>query len=182
LQTIGHSPRWEQLKKLCGSEPKILGTCKEGAHRPILQFLNSLTLMYVQSHISQVDSQFDRDNSDCMLVYYYRHRPSTLRFYTLDILRLDAADRPDVTKGSDYLPSSEHDFTAPRKPQGQSGLNGIVINQACANESQKNIALIYHTLHLSSTRPYCWMICCSMSRLSLEEYQLKPHLSFSSGS
>ncbi|KAF9466714.1 N-acetylglucosaminyl transferase component-domain-containing protein [Collybia nuda] len=114
LRQLSHVPQWEQLVKLCGSEPIILGTCEfsqtNGSRLPVLQLSMS----------EPVDNIF---------VYYYRHSPSTLRFYALETLGLDTANRADVASGSEYLKLSQHDFTEPRKRQVKSGLDDTVINQ-----------------------------------------------------
>ncbi|KAF8063501.1 N-acetylglucosaminyl transferase component-domain-containing protein [Lyophyllum atratum] len=63
------------------------------------------------------------------LIYYYRHHSHTLRFYNLDVLQLDATPEADVAEGSAYLPSSQHDFTAPKTSHFTSSINGVIVDQ-----------------------------------------------------
>ncbi|KAF5378146.1 hypothetical protein D9615_007634 [Tricholomella constricta] len=115
LQALHHSVQWRFLATSCGGDPIILGTC-EFMERKAGRGL-SLPVLKLRTPI------------DYTLIYYYRHQSSTLRFYTLDDLRLDATNRPDALEGSAYLPSSQHDFTAPNTAQFTSSIDDVVINQ-----------------------------------------------------
>lgn len=66
---------------------------------------------------------------DYTLIYYYRHQSSTLRFYSLHGLKLDATNRPNIDEGSAYAAAAKHDFTLPRKWETTASLNDVVITQ-----------------------------------------------------
>jgi len=115
LQTLYQSVPWRFLAASCGSELVIIGTCEFSQERGVLCL--PIPVLKLQTPI------------DYTLVYYHRHSSHTLRFYTLDGLRLDAVSRPDVAEGSTYLPSSQHDFTAPKTTHFTSSINDVIINQ-----------------------------------------------------
>ncbi|RDB21717.1 N-acetylglucosaminyl-phosphatidylinositol biosynthetic protein gpi1 [Hypsizygus marmoreus] len=130
LKTFCDSLQWRLLATSCGSEPIILGTCrfnqKNGGHSPTVPKLKLLDLV------------------DYILIYYTRHHSNTLRFYSLDVLRLDATNRPDVAHGSAYLPSAQHDFTAPMAMHFHSGINHTAINQFNSAKTLEQAIQVYH--------------------------------------
>ncbi|GLB42793.1 putative N-acetylglucosaminyl transferase component (Gpi1) [Lyophyllum shimeji] len=130
LQALYHSVQWRYLATACQSEPAIIGACeffvKEGERHLAIPVLKLRTPI------------------DYTLIYYHRHHSHTLRFYSLDGLKLDVVNRPDETKRSAYLPSAQHDFTAPKTAYFTSSINEVIINQF---NSAKTVEQALQTRH-----------------------------------
>ncbi|TFK35817.1 N-acetylglucosaminyl transferase component-domain-containing protein [Crucibulum laeve] len=140
LHSLRSLPQWDTLIRSCGREPVILGVC-EFEHNATKKGLKVPELkLSVPIHSS----------NGYTIIFYHRHSPDTLRFYSLDILRLEGISSPSAStstptptstsslKGkskaqatdgnSPYAQLSAHDFTLSRAPR-KGALDGVTIQQ-----------------------------------------------------
>lgn len=127
LQALSRTSQWKSLTRSCGSAPVIIGTCEFGQRKGGRIPLVPIPTLELWTPI------------DYTLIYYYRHQSSTLRFYSLHGLKLDATNRPNIDEGSAYAAAAKHDFTLPRKWETTASLNDVVITQFNSAKTLENI-------------------------------------------
>ena len=136
MQLLFNSPQWLTFAQTCDGKLVILGNCtftqEKGRRKHPVPLLN-LTfpghefVILCQSRL--YTSLSCPCSSNYTLVYYHRHSPSSMRFYSLDILRLDwESETTDRSKRSVHPTSIPHDFTVIRKSENLPGLNSTVIS------------------------------------------------------
>ena len=110
------SDLWNPVKKSCGGDPILLGTCEFDESSPIPR---SLTLW---NPVGEDKNLF----VELSFVLYHGCSPDSLRFYTLL--------SPEVTTGAPrprdfYSELAQYDFTRPQCKNIDQALNDVVINQ-----------------------------------------------------
>ncbi|ESK83940.1 n-acetylglucosaminyl transferase component gpi1 [Moniliophthora roreri MCA 2997] len=87
---------------------RLLGLCHFTKERPSLMF---------------------EDAEDYHIVLYHRHVARSLRFYSLDVLKLDALERPANPRAQLINMHLEHDFTSSRLSAESGGISYRVVEQ-----------------------------------------------------
>ncbi|PBK61009.1 Gpi1-domain-containing protein [Armillaria solidipes] len=111
VEIVSALPEYRSLRNACGEDPVIFGkfTCerKQKITVPIFHFPVP---------------------KDYIVVYYYRHLPTTLRFYSLEALRLDYHAQEPHSASVSTEPSAL-DYAAFRVSASSPGINDIVVDQ-----------------------------------------------------
>ncbi|KAF8646007.1 hypothetical protein AX16_007433 [Volvariella volvacea WC 439] len=105
LSRLINTPRWHIASRIGAGSLQVLGTCAfDSAGHLSFKF-------------------FSVRQDDCHLIYYHRHPPESLRFYSLEGLRLDAAERTGRSKRDPFAELLQFDFAQPSPRNEGGGLN-----------------------------------------------------------
>lgn len=148
LRAFCTSPQWRHSVQACGNDPTILGKCTFERTRGLRQVpVPSLAFEGIKSY---------------SLIYYSRHATNSLRFYSLNVLKLDPTERSDKPRQSQHSASSEFDFTRPRRPGVSGGIDDTVVNQVRAHLFVDVDALTRHSVqHGESYRRQAFSSCAN---------------------